>query len=203
MATFANRLKALREASGMSQQELADRLGVNKQTISGYERGVRRPAGETALDVYETLADIFHVDLMYLLGHHDQVERLTGTPDDPDDAIVNVMLTLEEVGIVKALRQTTPAKREAVKVMLDVGAGAAEAKSEPPAKRSLADPGFGVLFDVGAGKRYVEMKDMSTGQVLRVPVEVKTYRKKTKKIPANQLTFFDPSGEEESGEENK
>ena len=87
--------------------------------------------------------------------------------------------------------------------MLDVGAGASEAKSEPHAKRSLAEPGFGVFFDVGAGKRYVEMKDMSTGQVLRVPVEMKTYRKKTKKIPANQLTFFDPSGEEESGEENK
>ena len=49
MATFGERLKFLRDQKGVTQEDLAELLGVNKQTISGYERGVRRPAGETSL----------------------------------------------------------------------------------------------------------------------------------------------------------
>ena len=43
MARFGDRLKFLRERKGVSQQEVADLLGVHKQTISGYERNERRP----------------------------------------------------------------------------------------------------------------------------------------------------------------
>ena len=53
MATFGERLKFLRDQKGVTQEDLAELLGVNKQTISGYERGVRRPAGEKKLEVYE------------------------------------------------------------------------------------------------------------------------------------------------------
>ena len=71
MAEFSERLRLLREKKGISQQELADFLGVNKQTISGYERGVRRPAGESARELYEKLADYFNVDTSYLMGLSD------------------------------------------------------------------------------------------------------------------------------------
>lgn len=37
-----DRLKELRRERGLTQQEVADRIGVNHVTISGYERGVRR-----------------------------------------------------------------------------------------------------------------------------------------------------------------
>ncbi len=79
MTKFSERLKQLRAAHGVSQQELADVLGVNKQTISGYERGVRRPAGEGAQELYEKLADFFNVDVSYLMGLTDFSIRL----DDP------------------------------------------------------------------------------------------------------------------------
>ena len=71
MTNFAERLKQLRDAHGVSQQELAEYLNVNKQTISGYERGVRRPAGEGAQDIYEKLADYFNVDVSYMMGLSD------------------------------------------------------------------------------------------------------------------------------------
>lgn len=37
--------RSLREAVGLSQQEIADIVGVTRNTISGYELGVRAPQG--------------------------------------------------------------------------------------------------------------------------------------------------------------
>lgn len=76
MADFAERLKELRLKRGVSQQELADYLNVNKQTISGYERGIRRPAGEGAREIYEKLADYFNVDIPFLMGISDLTTSL-------------------------------------------------------------------------------------------------------------------------------
>lgn len=105
MASFGERLKFLREQKGVTQEVVADLLGVNKQTISGYERGVRRPAGENSLDVYEKLADYFNVDLMYLLGHSDIVVRLCGEGEDPEDAEILLEVSPEELELVKAYRR--------------------------------------------------------------------------------------------------
>jgi putative transcriptional regulator len=45
-----NHLKRLRfEADGMTQQDLADRVGVTRQTIISIERGKYRPSVELAL----------------------------------------------------------------------------------------------------------------------------------------------------------
>lgn len=77
MADFAERLRLLRNQKGISQQELADYLDVNKQTISGYERGVRRPAGENSLEIYEKLADYFNVDTSFLMGLSDMTVTLS------------------------------------------------------------------------------------------------------------------------------
>ena len=67
MATFATRLKELRGKSGLSQPQLAQEIGVTKQTISLWERGPRRPDFQTM----ENLADFFNVKLGYLLGEID------------------------------------------------------------------------------------------------------------------------------------
>ena len=64
MAEFKDRLKELRLANGMSQQELAGKLKVHPMTISGYERGVRRPDFE----ILDKLADKLNADMDYLLG---------------------------------------------------------------------------------------------------------------------------------------
>jgi transcriptional regulator with XRE-family HTH domain len=107
MATFGDRLRTLREQKGETQQDIADLLGVTKHAVSGYERGVRRPAGESALEVYEMLADHFNVDLAYLVGQQDHVVRLLGTGSDPD-ADLSVDVTPEELALIKAYRRLDP-----------------------------------------------------------------------------------------------
>jgi transcriptional regulator with XRE-family HTH domain len=37
--------RALREAAGLTQQELADAIGVTRNAISNYELGIRTPQG--------------------------------------------------------------------------------------------------------------------------------------------------------------
>lgn len=74
MATYSERIRELRILHEMSQQDLADRLDVNKVTISQYERGVRKPD----LNVLTALCDIFNVSSDYLLGKDDMTIRIVG-----------------------------------------------------------------------------------------------------------------------------
>ena len=67
MATFKERLKALRTEKGWSQQRLADELEISKSSVNMYERGEREPSFETM----EAIADIFNVDMDYLYGRTD------------------------------------------------------------------------------------------------------------------------------------
>lgn len=96
---FKDIVKQLRLERGWSQQEVADRLGVNKQTISQYERGVRKPLFDKA----EELADIFHVDFNYLMGFTDRIQKPAGDETDP---ATNKFLgvTLEEIDLIEAWR---------------------------------------------------------------------------------------------------
>lgn len=64
MGNFQNVFKSLRIASGFTQQEIADKLGVSRSTIGMYETGAREP--DYAL--LEAIADLFNVDTDYLLG---------------------------------------------------------------------------------------------------------------------------------------
>jgi transcriptional regulator with XRE-family HTH domain len=45
--TFADRLKALRAAAGISQQELADKAGMHRFGVAKLERGERKPTWDT------------------------------------------------------------------------------------------------------------------------------------------------------------
>ena len=67
MIKFNTRLKLLRENSNISQQTLADRIGISKSSINMYERGEREPGLETL----EAIADFFNCDMDYLLGKSD------------------------------------------------------------------------------------------------------------------------------------
>lgn len=71
---FEEKLMALRKKSGMSQEELADRLGVSRQAISRWELGSTLPDAANLLKI----SDIFGVSIDYLL--HDDY---TGECDLP------------------------------------------------------------------------------------------------------------------------
>lgn len=72
MAQFDKILKLLRNEKNMSQQELADALGISKSSINMYERGERQPNFE----VLETIADFFNVDIDYLLGRTNKTTKI-------------------------------------------------------------------------------------------------------------------------------
>ena len=71
MINFNIRLKTLRTDAGLSQQDLAIKIGLSKSSVNMYERGEREPSLETL----EAIADFFNVDIDYLLGKTDVRNR--------------------------------------------------------------------------------------------------------------------------------
>ncbi|MFA9467923.1 MULTISPECIES: helix-turn-helix domain-containing protein [unclassified Streptococcus] len=60
-----NKIKDLRKEKGLTQQELAEEIGVSKLTILRWEQGQR----DIKSDKAQQLADYFGVQVSYLLGH--------------------------------------------------------------------------------------------------------------------------------------
>ena len=67
MTTFTNRLVQLRKIRGLTQQQIADEIGVNRSSYSNWEKGKREPNFETLLK----LASILNTTTSYLLGESD------------------------------------------------------------------------------------------------------------------------------------
>ena len=61
---FGERLKALRTGQKMTQQQLADRIGVAKSVVSYYESGDRFPSYDVLIRISRT----FHVTTDQLFG---------------------------------------------------------------------------------------------------------------------------------------
>jgi len=58
MTEFGIRLKELREAAKLTQQQLADKAGVSQRAVSHWEQGLREPSWSNA----KSLADALGVD---------------------------------------------------------------------------------------------------------------------------------------------
>lgn len=106
MADFKTRLKELRLLNGFTQQELAARLGLHGMSVSGYERGVRKPSFE----VLDNLAEIFDVSLDYLLGHTDDNKGYPARQHDRLQAYADQL--------VIAYTQASPDTQAAVRAIL-------------------------------------------------------------------------------------
>ena len=57
-------IKQLREQRGMTQEELANRLGVKYPAVSKWERGMAYPSMNTVIK----MADLFQVSMDVVLG---------------------------------------------------------------------------------------------------------------------------------------
>ncbi|MDR0840191.1 MAG: helix-turn-helix domain-containing protein [Christensenellaceae bacterium] len=71
--TIGRRIAALRKQAGMTQEQLADQLGVSAQAVSKWENDISCPD----ISILPTLASIFHVSVDMLLGVEPQA---AGTP---------------------------------------------------------------------------------------------------------------------------
>ncbi|MDR2571264.1 MAG: helix-turn-helix domain-containing protein [Oscillospiraceae bacterium] len=71
---FIDNLKTLRKAKGLSQEELAIRLNVVRQTVSKWEKGLSVPDA----DLLVRIAEIFEVPVSELLGVRIENEKEIG-----------------------------------------------------------------------------------------------------------------------------
>lgn len=113
---FKDIVRQLRKERGMTQQELADMIGLTKVTISQYETGKRKPSFE----MIEALADVFHVDMNYLLGFTDKILKPAGDETDPA-ANKYLGVTLEEIELVEAWRHADEQTKRIVAYALKIG----------------------------------------------------------------------------------
>ena len=98
MREFKNVLIELRQKRHLTQDKLAEILGITKQALSHYERGVRYPKPETL----EAIADYFNVDMDYLTGRSlvtTSLRPAAGPDLAPDDqALLNKYHMLSDEG---------------------------------------------------------------------------------------------------------
>ena len=67
MTTMGERIKELRKASGMTQTELAEKMGVTKGTVSTWETNSRTPSFNTL----NQLCELFDKSMGYVTGQSD------------------------------------------------------------------------------------------------------------------------------------
>lgn len=86
---FGSKLKQLRTGQKLTQQQLADRLGVAKSVVSYYESGDRYPS----YDILVKIARTFHVTTDYLL---DVERKRTLDVSDLSEENITVLMTVAD-----------------------------------------------------------------------------------------------------------
>ena len=94
------RIKAVRKATGLTQTEFAEKLGVSKSAVTNWEYGQNEPS-KAMLDKMQT---IFRINPLYMSGESDVMQ----IPPDEDEEIIDAALSSGDplirallIGIVK------------------------------------------------------------------------------------------------------
>lgn len=62
---FSERLKKLRKDTGLTQVDVASKLGISQQAYASWERGVKKPTQDNLIKI----AQILNVSVDYLVGN--------------------------------------------------------------------------------------------------------------------------------------
>ncbi len=112
---FGDRLKTLRRERGITQQELADAIGISKGGLCYYENTNRAPD----ITVLEKFADYFKVSADYLLGRTN-----AQTQKAKLQAVCNYTgLSDKAVGLFAELKENSPAQLRVINFLLEQAAG--------------------------------------------------------------------------------
>lgn len=65
---FSERLKKLRKDTGLTQVDVAEKLGISQPAYASWERGVKKPTQENLVKI----AQIFNVSIDYLVGNSEE-----------------------------------------------------------------------------------------------------------------------------------
>ena len=98
MPDFKDMLKYFRMREGLSQSELAEKLGMSASRISMYEVGKREPDFESE----EKIADFFNTDLNTLRGR--DIEASYIYEDGDMKSVIDLYKNLNEKGQERVLR---------------------------------------------------------------------------------------------------
>lgn len=66
---FGEKIKEQRTNAGLTQKELANKIGVALRTIVNYESGERYPKKR---EIYSKLSDCFHLNINYFLAEDEE-----------------------------------------------------------------------------------------------------------------------------------
>lgn len=102
-ATFGDRLAGAREAAGLSQEELATRLGVRLDTVIGWEEDAADPRANRL----QMLAGMLSVSLMWLLTG--KGEGLDAPPGEVAQA-EETRATVREIRAIRAVLEELDAR---------------------------------------------------------------------------------------------
>lgn len=88
---MGERLKKLRDAQGLTQEQVGNRLGVTGASISGYEKNTAMPPA----DILRKLALLYRVTTDYLLGLENRkvivIEAKTTEQEKAIELICNII----------------------------------------------------------------------------------------------------------------
>ena len=76
--TFGERLKMLRERSGLTQGQLAAKAGISREVLNSYEKEVRTPR----IEYLKKLADALDTDYNGLIGGYPSIFDVKKTLDE-------------------------------------------------------------------------------------------------------------------------
>lgn len=84
---FGKKLKEVRIGYGLTQAQLADRLGVSASTVGMYEQGRREPDNQMLSKICTTL----NISTDYLLGHDSYGNNYNREVDDIINEFINTI----------------------------------------------------------------------------------------------------------------
>ena len=123
MSDFSARLVALRQRRGYSQEQLALKMGITKQTISNYERDIRSPDKE----MIEQLANILDCSVGYLMGTEEEINAQRKLDEMRADGIAlaedKIKALLDQPDLPPNVRPISSLHRQRVPLIGGVAAG--------------------------------------------------------------------------------
>ena len=100
-------LRLLRESHGVSQQKLAEAVGLTQQSINKYENHKIEPDIATLM----LIADFFHTSVDFLIGHSEAQAESEGVPV--------FKLNADEIRLVNQYRQLSLKEKDSIHLVMD------------------------------------------------------------------------------------
>ena len=100
-------LKQLRNKKGVSQQQLADRVGISQQSVNKYENHNIEPDITTLIN----LADYFSTSVDYLVGHT-ETDRMIEPVEKCD-------LNADEFALMDGYRKLNEKEKESIRLIIN------------------------------------------------------------------------------------